>query len=268
MKLSVVTVCRNAEKCIKKTIESVLNQTATDYEYIILDGASSDATISIVESYRDDFLKKGISYIWVSEPDNGIYDAMNKSLDKASGEWILFMNSGDMFYDEEVVDKLFIEDNNEYDIVYGDVLITENNKFKFNAAGNMDDQGLFSPICHQGMMTRTSTLKKYRYNKEYKLAADYDAMIRMHKDKKKFKKINIIVAIFEIGGISYKNSSRYLKEMYRARNNVGIKHKEKLFLSNARLDFYLGLREICKKVMKKSFYSQIRGWYLDKYSFK
>ena len=99
--ISVVTVCYNAADTIEKTMLSVLNQTYHDIEYIIIDGGSTDGTVEIIRKYAD-----RIAY-WVSEPDKGIYDAMNKGIKVATGEWINFMNAGDEFVDANVLDKLF-----------------------------------------------------------------------------------------------------------------------------------------------------------------
>ena len=118
MKISVVTVCYNAADTIEKTILSVLNQTYHDIEYIIIDGGSTDGTVEIIRKYADK-----IAY-WVSEPDKGIYDAMNKGIEVATGEWINFMNAGDRFYKSDVI-KLIFDNMNCYDdvdIIYGDSL--------------------------------------------------------------------------------------------------------------------------------------------------
>ena len=115
MKISVVTVCYNAADTIEKTMLSVLNQTYHDIEYIIIDGGSTDGTVEIIRKYAD-----RIAY-WVSEPDKGIYDAMNKGIKVATGEWINFMNAGDEFVDEGVIEKLF--QNRTIDtvgVVFGD----------------------------------------------------------------------------------------------------------------------------------------------------
>ena len=100
--ISVVTVCYNAADTIEKTMLSVLNQTYHDIEYIIIDGGSTDGTVEIIRKYAD-----RIAY-WVSEPDKGIYDAMNKGIKVATGEWINFMNAGDEFVDEGVIEKLVL----------------------------------------------------------------------------------------------------------------------------------------------------------------
>ena len=115
MKYTIVTVCLNAENTIKETIESVLQQTYKDFEYIIMDGMSNDATISIVEEFALDHRVR-----IYQEKDTGLYNAMNKGIARAKGEYILFMNSGDVFADTEVL--AYIQDKLDADFVYGDVI--------------------------------------------------------------------------------------------------------------------------------------------------
>ncbi|MBR4413268.1 MAG: glycosyltransferase, partial [Lachnospiraceae bacterium] len=126
-RVSIITICFNSEAVIKKTIESVLGQTYTDIEYLIIDGASKDKTVEIAESYRNSFEEKGIDYKIFSEPDKGIYDAMNKGIAKATGELVGLINSGD-FYEPQMVEtavKSFEE--KPYDIFYADINLIKDN---------------------------------------------------------------------------------------------------------------------------------------------
>jgi glycosyltransferase involved in cell wall biosynthesis len=100
--VTVITVCFNCKSDIEKTIKSVLEQTYDNIEYLIIDGGSTDGTVDVIKTYSD-----RLAY-WVSEPDRGIYDAMNKGLQKAAGEWVNFMNVGDLFVDEMVATDLFL----------------------------------------------------------------------------------------------------------------------------------------------------------------
>ena len=97
-KISIITVSYNSEVVIEPTIKSILNQTFIDFEYLIIDGNSKDRTVEIIKSYESKFKEKNISYKWVSEPDNGIYDAMNKGILMSNGQWCNFMNTGDSFF--------------------------------------------------------------------------------------------------------------------------------------------------------------------------
>lgn len=121
-KITVVTVCFNASETIKSTIESVLNQNYYDFEYVIVDGKSKDDTYKIVESYDKKFEEKNIKYMHNSEKDNGIFDAMNKAANIANGEWIIYMNADDTFYDNSVLSNIskYLKDN--ADVVYGNTI--------------------------------------------------------------------------------------------------------------------------------------------------
>ena len=121
MKISIITVCLNAETVIRKTIDSVLNQTFSDFEYVIKDGGSKDRTLSIAQSYESAFHDKGIDFRITSCADTGPYDAMNQATCEAQGEWVLYMNAGDMFASSDVLRMAEQSGKLETaDIVYGD----------------------------------------------------------------------------------------------------------------------------------------------------
>lgn len=166
--ISVVTVCYNAADTIEKTMLSVLNQTYHDIEYIIIDGGSTDGTVEIIRKYAD-----RIAY-WVSEPDKGIYDAMNKGIKVATGEWINFMNAGDEFVDEGVIEKLF--QNRTIDtvgVVFGDTLFIHKSKQKIVKFGD-DPHHKIMPSCHQSIFCRRILLARILFDLRYKIAADYN----------------------------------------------------------------------------------------------
>ena len=144
--ISVITVCYNAEKEIEKTIKSVLKQTYMDYEYIFIDGKSKDNTLEVINRYIPEFEKKGIRIKLVSEEDQGIYDAMNKGVKHASGEWINFMNAGDCFHDEYVLEKIAEHLSEEDDVVAGEYVYIEGYLGKRHRHVNLER------IC-EGMMT-------------------------------------------------------------------------------------------------------------------
>ena len=119
--VSIITVTYNAEVCLEKTIQSVINQTYKNIEYIIIDGGSSDKTLSIIKKY-----KKYIKY-WISEPDKGIYDAMNKGIKIAKGDYINFLNAGDFYYENNVLSYLFDNLDKSVDLLYGDSYLIDQN---------------------------------------------------------------------------------------------------------------------------------------------
>ena len=103
--ISIITACFNNEKTINDTIESILNQTYISLEYILVDGSSSDSTVNFIESYERKFQEKRIQYKWISEPDNGIYDAWNKGLERATGDWIVFIGGDDYFKSDITIEE-------------------------------------------------------------------------------------------------------------------------------------------------------------------
>ncbi len=263
-RISIVTVCRNASSSIEFTIKSVLNQTYSNYEYYIIDGDSQDDTLNIIRSYVNLFQKKNIFFNFISEKDTGMYNAMNKAAFFLAGEWVIFMNAGDEFYDENVLSDIFRLDFSECDFVYGDVLVTENSRYKKAYVGTISDIQDQSPICHQGSMIKLDVLKEYLFDESYILAADYDLMLRLNRDSKVFKKIDCIFAIFKLGGVSSKQNIKYLREMNRSRtmNEFKMPHKPSYYL--LRLRCYTIMRTIGRIFFKKIFYSELRGWYLNK----
>lgn len=157
-KITVVTVCYNAVDTIENTILSVLNQTYDNIEYIIIDGSSTDGTVDIIKKYADK-----IAY-WVSEPDNGIYDAMNKGIDIATGDYINFMNAGDGFYDNEALSNLMPFIKNNVSVIFGKSIKTNGSgdeKLEIPIPFYTQNKRIKSPgICHQATFVETSLLKK------------------------------------------------------------------------------------------------------------
>lgn len=206
--ISVVTVSYNTVATIEQTILSVINQTYPNIEYIIIDGGSTDGTIEIIKKYENRI------HFWISEPDNGIYDAMNKGIDKATGQWINFMNAGDCFHDNKVLESLFGENN--YDnciVIYGNTNLVKNGLFVGRFLNNpfwkvrypfRTGQG----FCHQSLFTKTSLVKKLRFDLSYKYAADFAMSYRLYLLGYNFEYINLVIADYDMTGVS--SQSRYL----------------------------------------------------------
>ncbi|MCM1063464.1 MAG: glycosyltransferase [Eubacterium sp.] len=202
-KLSVVTVTYQAENSIKETIESVLNQDFDSYKYIVIDGGSTDKTYEIICSFDDAFKGKGIHYIHISEPDGGIFEAMNKSLKYCSGEWVYFLNAGDVIYKPDTLNKVFaepIEDN--VDVIYGGVMRRKGEKYFYRPPLKLRKLEYAMPFSHQASFVRTSIMQKYKFDISYKLAGDYDLMVRLYKEKHIFLEKDMIIAVFDLSGVS------------------------------------------------------------------
>lgn len=227
--VSIITVVYNGVETIEQTIQSVINQSYKNIEYIVIDGASTDGTQLIIEKFRD-----SLAY-FVSEKDNGIYDAMNKGIKKAKGEIIGIINSDD-WYELDAVEHIveaFIELPNVH-IVFGDINLVENNgeRKKFN-------QPPFShlwytmSIPHPAAFVKRCVYEEYgAFDVSYKIAADFEVMNRLYNKKLQFAHVGIIVTNFRLGGIS--NTKRDV--CYVETNNI----IEKYF------DFILFVK-ICRK---------------------
>lgn len=187
-KISVVTVCYNAAETITATIKSVINQTYKNIEYIVVDGASTDDTVDIIKQYENRITK------WISEPDNGIYDAMNKGIKIATGEWINFMNAGDVFYNCEVLQKICGLLNTEYDVVYGDSIHRHSfgqGLVKCSSLQNIEK----SLICsHQSCFIKKKEASDKLFDTRYQLAADYKMLLSCYLDGKAFCYVPEVVA--------------------------------------------------------------------------
>lgn len=185
MKVTVVTVCRNCESFIETTIRSVVSQTYPSVEYIIIDGNSTDGTMAVVDRYRDQ-----MAHI-ISEPDEGIYDAMNKGLRLATGEWIIFMNAGDVFYDDDVITNMHLEQltNDKCGAVYGDyqgithegmvTVICDHPFYKKNKWQLLRDPQM--GFHHQSVFVRTRLAKEHPFCTQYKYCADYHMILQVFK---------------------------------------------------------------------------------------
>lgn len=197
--VTVVTVCYNSVNTIEKTIKSVLDQSYKNIEYIIIDGASTDGTMKIIEKYRD-----SIACI-VSEPDKGIYYAMNKGIDHASGEIITFLNSDDIFAIDTVNVAVTSYRKSNADVLYGDITFVHpdgsQKVIKYDST-KLDDFHYAFPIPHPGTFVKTNLMREYRFNTDYKISADYELFMRLYLNKHSFIYYGYNSVFFSLGGIS------------------------------------------------------------------
>ena len=191
-KVSVVTVTYNCEQVIEETILSVVKQTYRNVEYIIIDGKSTDTTISIIEKYRN-YLAYSIS-----EADNGIYDAMNKGIYYATGEWIIFMNAGDVFASENSLNE-FVERIDEDTIVaYGDIVMQCSGYYYYAKPDGIENTIHQMPVFHQSAIVRTDYHKKHPFDISFKSSGDYNFFYSCYFcDKCKFQYIPVILSVFD-----------------------------------------------------------------------
>lgn len=204
--ITVITVVFNGENLLEKTILSVISQTYPNIEYIIIDGNSIDGTVDVIKKYENK-----INY-WVSEPDKGIYDAMNKSLEKANGEWISFMNCGDLFFNNTVIQDVF-QKKIYSDILYGD------NILKYNWGNIVLTPDVLTNITkhmvfgHQTTFVKRSILMEYKFDCKYKIAADYNLFFLLYKNGYVFEYIPKCISVFNAeDGVSSNNPIITFKE--------------------------------------------------------
>jgi len=248
--ISIITVVFNSEKLIEKTIQSIINQEYPKKELIIIDGGSKDGTLEIINRYR-----QKISY-FISEPDNGIYDAMNKGLKAAKGEYVIFINSGDLLEDN-ILSKIFTQFDPTIDVFYGETNLINSEGSVLGTRSRLSTRKLPSDmtwkdmkygmvVSHQSFIMKRS-LAPY-YDLKYKCSADIDWVIHCLKNSKIIKNSNLIISRYLIGGFSIKQQKRCLKERY----NIYIHYYGRI--STWYAHFVLFTRNLTFKIIGKKNY--------------
>jgi len=209
MKITIITVCYNAAKTIEETIKSVISQDYQDLEYIIIDGASTDGTKEIIEKY-----KKIFPIIYISEKDKGIYDAMNKGIDLASGDYLNFMNADDYFFNKDVIAEMIPYLEKQDDIVYGDMEVRYKD-FKLIKKEPQPKYLWRGPVNHQSSFIKKETMKKYKYNIENKIVADFEFFLNVYYHGGKITKIDKTIASFSNEGMNQINDKQVIKDCYQ-----------------------------------------------------
>lgn len=220
IKFSIVTICLNSEKTIRKTIESVLLQNYPYVEYLIIDGASRDNTLKIAEEYKERFKDKGYSYIISSEKDNGIYDAMNKGIKKATGDIIGIINAGDWYEPTALKTVAKVYKAKQFDMFYADINLIKSNG-SIIVKHSKKDRIVTSR--HWNHPTTFVTKKTYNELGSFRsegIHDDFEFFLRVKKANKKIVIKNVVLANFSMGGISNNKSIRKsinrIKDRYRA----------------------------------------------------
>ena len=194
--ITVATVAYNASPYIETTIKSVIGQTYNNIEYIIIDGKSDDNTPEIIKQYENKI------DVWISEKDSGVYEAMNKAIDLATGDWLIFMNAGDTFADAETLSMIVEKILPGSEILYGDMVYVKNHQKMLQKAKPVETIFQGMPFSHQATLVKTDLIKTYKFNETYKFAADYEFLIRLYKNSHAFQYINIPICVFSSGGKS------------------------------------------------------------------
>lgn len=217
MKLSIITINYNNKAGLQKTIDSVIAQTWRDFEWIIIDGGSTDGSKELIEQYQQHFA------FWCSEPDKGVYNAMNKGIDKARGEYLNFMNSGDIFYSKDTLEEVFARNTLNADMVYGDWVRIEKENVVLMKAPNEVSLDFFyiDNICHQAMFLKSSTMKKKGYDETFQIYADWARWMEMALDGLVFQYVPVTICCFDATeGLSNKITSNLDMEKERMRTMI------------------------------------------------
>lgn len=252
---SIVTITYNAEEIVEKTIKSVINQTCKDYEYILVDGLSSDGTMNIVNKYKEYF-----STI-VSEKDEGIYDAMNKGLNLARGKYILFINANDEISGNFVLENIKNEAKGEnYDVIYGKAKLLYEGERRYAVRDiQFSEKNIrlgYMP-CHQSTYISVTRMKELGgFDTNYKLAADFDILSRVIKENPKILHIRDFLSNYMRGGSSTKNMEKGSIEVYKIiKKHFGIKYailfklRKQIFEEGRKKIFkFLGVDKFIRKV--------------------
>jgi glycosyltransferase involved in cell wall biosynthesis len=248
--VSIITVSYNSEKTIEKTIQSVLEQSYPQIEYIIIDGNSTDGTLDIINRYEEK-----ISY-FVSEPDKNMYDAMNKGIKKASGELIAILNSDDMYYKDTVkkaVNAWVKVEHKDNCVIYGDMLILqEDSTCNYVMKADVNYLKKNMRMNHPTWFVSKDVYKKYgMFDIAYRTAADYDFALRVVRNNVDMTYIPESLTQFKDGGASAINfkAARDVKEI-RKKNNCGMVMNEIYYLSEC---FGLFISLLKKEVVKTKF---------------
>ena len=236
MKISIITIVFNDVYNISSTLDSVIEQSYKNIEYIIIDGNSTDGTNELIQKkikensiplnqsnpsstlyleYEREEKGKKIHFKYLSQKDNGIYDAMNKGLKLCSGEWCNFMNSGDRFYNKTCIEELFKaykNSNSKAQIIYGDSQILLDSNHSKILKSRTKKHKYKHHFIHQGAFIDSNLMKEYKYDTSFKIAGDTDFFTRAYNNGIKFMHFDIVIASFNINGISSNLSFTMFKE--------------------------------------------------------
>ena len=236
---SIITVTLNNLTGLKKTLNSIKPQSCQDYEWLIIDGASDDRTCDFLNTHN-------IPYI--SENDNGIYDAMNKGIERANGQYVIFLNAGDTLESDNTLQEIEERTTEEhYDFLYGDSVesIAGNILFKRSKSHHNITQNMFTH--HQAMIYNTDIIKGLKYNEAYDIAADYDFTWNVIERSQNFIYLPFPICVFEAGGVSQQQVLKGRIEQFKIRkvHHVSLFKNSTLFI--VQTGSYL-LRYLCPRL--------------------
>lgn len=226
-KITIITVCFNALEDLKKTVKSVAEQNYENIEYLIVDGDSSDGTKAYLEVQQESFAQSVISFRYVSEPDAGIYDAMNKGTRLATGDFLLFLNAGDCLVEKNTLKNIFGEkDYSKITVVYGNHYSCNGENSRPITAGEPSGLRKTMIFSHQAAFIRRVDQLETPYNPVFNICADYDFFLGVYLAGKRFKHIPEFVSTFQEGGLCQQNINKTTKQVFDVRRAHGLINKK------------------------------------------
>lgn len=219
--LSIITVCFRAKDELQATFDNVLLQSWKQFEYLVIDGGSDDGTKDLLKASESVFSDAGIPFRYVSEPDHGIYDAMNKGTRMAEGKWLLFLNAGDLLTDRRILEQIFSVPS-DGQIIYGDTLCIYQGNQKLYPALPLERLAYEMAFCHQSAFIQRELLLKEPYDTTYRVCADHRFFLSMYLQKRRFDYRPVPISVYEIAGYSDKNKLLSHKEQHRMQKELGI----------------------------------------------
>lgn len=254
-RITIVTVNRNDADGLARTLASVRGQSRRAFEHLIVDGASTDRSLEVLRSCAAE------NYLaWVSEPDKGVYDAMNKALVLAKGDYVLFLNAGDVFHDERSLERLDDELAPEDEIVVADaVTAVDVGGRLLRSPTRCTPESLdgVSDICHQSVLFKRSCHLKTPYDTRFRICADFDVLLRLRASGARFRKSEVVASVFFLGGLS--SSHRHSLRMFSEIQKIRLLNGTASLSPWAMLRFYLTVSaSLAKGTLRRSLG---RGYY-------
>ena len=245
--VSIVVVSLNTRDQFLHTMYSISKQINKNYEVIVIDGNSKDGTIDEILKLKNDIDK------FLIEKDEGIYDAMNKGIKLASGKWIIFLNSGDIFCDNSIIEKIFSNHSYDEDILYGNTIIKSEHLRYGSSSKNFNDKTIVMPFCHQSCFVKSEILKRNLFNINYRLSSDFNLFNDLYLQKRKFLNLNQFISTVSSDGVADQNRL----EVFNENINIIKKSRTKNCLYSL---YFLKLTQHLKDVLK--FFLPKKIWLL------
>jgi len=243
-KISIVTVVLNQKDLLAKTIDSVSSQDYINLEHVLIDGGSSDGTVEFIQKLKSPQIKS------ISEPDQGIYDAMNKGAKIAEGDWVIFLNSGDLFAGKTILSEVFSNYDTRQDLIYGDTFFISDGAEELISARDVTMLWQALPFNHNSLFVKRDVLLEHPFEMDYKIVADSEFVIWAYKQGKSFHNTKIAINKYERGGYSDINSVMRTVERWKLVSDSSLKPQSEIN------DYYfqrLLWEESCQDYLRRTY---------------